>query len=252
MSFAIMQKTLEPPSRDALAAAFKALPTLTDLDAATLSRSAYGIITRRLSGSEAELLCRALAGQGVDVCMVEEEQLTPLPPAVRYRRIDCLPSHLVLHDPIGREASIAWQRIKLAAAGEVVMDKRQRIENQRIVRRRPTGRYGISQAHVETDVSYRYRREPALFLELLMDIEPWRVQAQGDKMLYAYLIGRLRPHWADNFNLVIGDLYHYARDSVRNRGLERFGRHGPPLMQYPSRHTFDEEITWLFWRYFKG
>ncbi len=86
MPYAIMQKTLVPPSREQLVEAFRALPELTDYDAAPMAKDAFGILVERLPLAKAGRLLQALHAAGVEAEMIDHDALPQLPASYPIRR----------------------------------------------------------------------------------------------------------------------------------------------------------------------
>lgn len=254
MAYAIMQNSLQPPSTIALRNAFRELPSLTDLDAANMAKTAYGIIVRGLPYNQAETLHHALARQGVGTTIVEDQRLPLLPPATQCRRIDCLENSLVIYNHLGQPATRQWREVSMASAGSVVEEKQKKIEKKRVVRRASSTRFGGIRHDTVTDVSYRTVREPTMVVEIwLLDAAPpLRYRIDGENFSYQYLGSRLQPSRPQNFRLLLADLYRLTAHALHNRGLIGAASPESPLPAYPSTATYREEVTWLLWRRASG
>ena len=119
MPYAIVQNRLEVPPVEALAKAFEALPQLTDYDAATMAKDAYGILVQGLELADAGRLLQALHAAGVQAEMVDHKSLPPLPPPKPCRRAEPRPEHLVAYDHLGRPQTFEWGHVLLLATGAV-------------------------------------------------------------------------------------------------------------------------------------
>lgn len=246
MSYALLQTDIKKPSPDALRRAFKGLVELVDIDAATLANDGYGIITAGLSYEHAEQLSQALNAQGVPTAVVDESEIVRLPPAKHLRRIDCLPESLVLRDALGRSTSTDWKHVVLVAAGFVTLTETKRIERTRIVFR-GTGWRGGACPVVLADVSHKEESKARLLLEIYLDVPPGRVQLQGDECQYDYLGNRLKPHYSDNFVILVQDVTNLASGALANRGADSLRSDQAVTFRYPTKHAFEEEIIWLLW-----
>ena len=84
--YSLLQAAGAPPTVEQLRRAFRALPDLTDADAAPLAKDAYGILVGGLSFEAASTLQATLEEQGVQTQVVEERSLPALPPPHRLTR----------------------------------------------------------------------------------------------------------------------------------------------------------------------
>jgi len=102
--------------KDALAQAMK----LTPADAAHRIREGQGVLSTLLTDELAEEVLAALELGGVPARAVLADQLVPLPPALRVRKLTWSPSGLVAH-PDGGLASIAvpWDALRVIHCGRV-------------------------------------------------------------------------------------------------------------------------------------
>ena len=248
MPYAVMQKTPEPPTLEQLKNAFRGVPGLTEVDASTLGKDAYGVVVRGFELEPATALKAALAAQGVDTEVVDEAALPKLPESRQVHRADCTPEGLVIYDPMDRSFTLGWQNIWVIAAGMVRMSDFTRIE----VRDRPisTGRYTPPVA---------YRRETKeeqsdhALLEVIITRATLRYTMKMDRldcMSFAYLGPRRTQNWADNFSLMVQDMMKFAPDAALNRGAYSFREQAaaPYSVNYPSKGAFYEEITWILWQ----
>jgi hypothetical protein len=64
---------------------------------------------------------------------------------------------------------------------------------------------------------------------------------------YAYLGASIRQRSSENFLTLLRDLFRLAAGAIRNRGAAMLAADPPKIMPYPSRHAFEEEITWFLW-----
>jgi hypothetical protein len=246
MNYAVVQSEIVKPEPYALEAAFRELAELVDIDAASLSNDAYGIIVDGLSHDHATRLCAALNGQGIRTQVVSEAELPTLTPAKQLRRLDCAGDHLLLYDAIGRTTPVPWEHVVLVAAGFVTMPEFRRIERTRVVMR-GTGWQGGTFPILLTDVSSKEESKGRLVLEIYLDIAPVRVAVQAHEFQYTYLAERMEPRYMDSFALLVQDVMAYASTAILNRGAESLGNDETATFHYPSQHAFEEETVWLLW-----
>jgi len=250
MPYAILQKTLQPPSVDQLTKAFRSLPDLTASDAAIIAKDAFGILVGSLSFEQAETLSAALIAQGVDNEVVDEQHLFTLPPFKKLRQADCLPDHLLLYDPLDRPQNIDWSHVIVVAAGSVSLTEFKRTERQRVhYHMTPTGFGGLGlYPYADRTVSTKEEQQSRLILEIYLDINPIRSHADSREFRYNYLGPRLLSGSAKNFSLLVTDLAKYATKASLNRGAQTISQDPTKTFSYPSRHAFEEEIIWLLWK----
>jgi len=250
MPYAILQKTLSPPSREQLANAFRSLPALTDYDAAFLAKDAFGILVSNISLDEARTLSQALTAEGVDNEVVDEQDLFTLPPFKKTRRLDCLPESLVLYDQYDRPHSIDWPHVILIAAGTVAITELKRFERQRVRYHITPSTFarGVIFPSTTTEVTLKEEEKPHLLLEIYLDVAPVRSHADAHEVRYNYLGPRLQSRALNNFPLLVADLAKFATAASLNRGAQSISHDPAKTFQYPNRHAFEEEIVWLLWR----
>ena len=248
MPYAIVQNTLDAPPVEAMVQAFRALPQLTDIDAATMAKDAYGILVQGLELADAGRLLQALVAAGVGAEMVDEKSLPQLPPPKACRRAEPLAEHLIVCDHLGRPMTFEWDRLILVAAGGVHETEFKHVVTEKVVRH-STGQYGSYEV-----TKYEHDDKPVeqvkLVLEVFLDVAPGRFRIEADRFNFSYLGDRLhdaRPH---NYALLVHDTLAHAARAVLNRGAERLKQDPRKLTTYPSKHAFVEEITWLLWRHF--
>ncbi len=248
MAYAVMQKMPEPPTLEQLKIAFCRVPGLTEVDASTLGKNAYGVVVRGFELEPALALKTALAEQGVQTEVVDEATLPQLPESRQVHRADCTPEGLVIYDPMDRSFTLGWQNIWVIAAGMVRTSDFIRVE----VRDRPidTGRYAPPVA---------YRRETKeeqsdhAVVEIIITRAALRYTMKMDRldcMSFAYLGPRRTQNWVENFALMVQDMIKFAPQAAVNRGAYSFREQAvePYSVNYPSKGAFYEEITWILWQ----
>jgi hypothetical protein len=248
MPYAVMQTMPEPPTLEQLKIAFRGVPGLTEVDASTLGKDAYGVVVRGFELEAATALKGTLAAQGVETEVVDEATLPQLPESRQVHRADCTPEGLVIYDPMDRSFTLGWQNVWVIAAGMVRMSDFARVE----VRDRPiyTGRYSPPVA---------FRRETKeeqsdhALLEIIITRAALRYTMKMDKldcMSFQYLGPRRTQNWAENFSLMVRDMIQFAPMAAVNRGAFSIREQGaqPYSLFYPSKGAFYEEITWILWQ----
>ena len=242
MPLAIVQTALDPPSLEQLQRAFAAVPSLTRFDAHFAARDAFGVLIDNLADDDARRLHRALAAEGVDTRVVDQDQLPKLPPHKTTKRMDCLGDRLVIYDALGRARPIEWPQVVLIAAGSVTLTEQKRTETVRF------HRYGNDLPVTVTEIDYKDVQQDRLVLELIVRGDPPRYRAVAHGFLYNYLGPRRRQQAAENFRLLLADLVGLAKGAALNRGAAGLVRQPPQFFHYPTRHAFEEELSWLLWR----
>jgi len=232
MGYAIMQKELVVPALEQLKRAFAVLPTLTELDAQTVANDAFGIVMRGLELDQATLLQEALLVERVETLIVDEFNLPALPTAKIVRRVEFLTDHLKVYDSMKREAEVPWRDIMFIAAG--------------LVRVRETHRV----RELETVGGTRTKEELTghLLLDLFLNGGTTRYSITAEDFSFEHLGARLSDDLATNFVLLIQQLAQHASHAGQNRGAFMACQQPPELFPYPSKQTFNEELTWMLWR----
>ncbi len=248
MPYAVMQKTPEPPTVEQLKNAFRAVPGLTEVDAGTLGKDAFGVVVRGFELEAATALKTALAAQGVDTEVVDEATLPKLPESRQVHRADCTPEGLVIYDPMDRSFTLGWQNIWVIAAGMVRMSDFLRVDvpGQPIYRGR-----GLSKVTFGRET--KEEQSDHALLEIVIARAVLRYTLKMDRldcMSFAYLGPRRTQNWADNFTLMVQDMIKFAPDAALNRGAYSIRGQGtePYSLFYPSKAAFYEEITWILWQ----
>jgi len=253
MPYAILQKSLQPPSTEQLVQAFRALPQLTDLDAATMAKDAFGILVQGLELADAGRLLQAMHAAGVEAEMVDHNSLPKLPPAKPLRRADALPEAFVAYDHLGRPDQVEWGHVIFLAAGAVLLTEFKHVVTERVVH----GHYhrgldGAVTPVTRAEHSEKEEQNHRFILELFLDVAPGRYHIAAEKFNFGYLGNRLHDRRVHNYVALVQDCLRYATDAVGNRGAEGQRQDPRKLTKYPSKHAFEEEITWQLWRHFSS
>ncbi|MDH3583969.1 MAG: hypothetical protein OER86_07120, partial [Phycisphaerae bacterium] len=148
---------------------------------------------------------------------------------------------MVLFDTLDRPTPVAWERVMAFAAGRVEGIVFAETSESVISK----DEYGHT---VWSHTSSKEQSETTLLADLLLDIEPYRYQMSAEQFHYGYL-GDRRTHDADvNFLHVVRDVCRFARLAALNRGAREVIETGRLPHTYPSRHAYEEELTWMMWR----
>jgi len=94
----------------------------------------------------------------------------------------------------------------------------------------------------------RESQVPKLMLEVLLVRAVMRLQIEGDRFRFNYLGDRKRAELAENFALLVRDVMHFAPQAIVNRGAYSLRESTSTVFEYPSKHGFHEEITWMLWQ----
>ena len=254
--FAILQRSLEIPDVEKLKRAFRSVKGLTETDAHMLAKDAFGVLVNNLSPSDAMTLQGALGAEGVETAVVLQADLPQLPPAKFVHQMACVPDALVVQDAIGREFQVPWDQIILIAAGRVRLTV---FEQQRVTPSQspvqdaldswwPVGPRRRSASQPAPEYVTRESQVPKLMLQLLLTRAVMRLQIEGEQFRFNYLGDRKRPELAENFALLVRDLMQFAPQAIVNRGAYFLRENASAGFEYPSKHAFHEEITWMLWQ----
>ena len=241
MKFAVLQKTLDIPPVERIEQALLLVPGFTRIDAHTFANDAYGILVKNLSAEQAHAFSRALLGQGVETEVVAENALVPLPPTKYVQRLDCTPDALLLYDPLGRSFPLPWQHVMVVAAGCVRLTEFNRVEKQQWVDDGNGGQVRV------TDHRTVEERNNHLLLEIIVTGAVLRYSVSAEKFRFDTLGDRRTKSVPQNFALLVQDIASHAPGALLNRGAF-FLTQDQPLLPYPTKNAFFEEITWLLWR----
>jgi hypothetical protein len=246
MSYAILQADLTPPGLEQLQRAFRHVPGLTATDAHIIGRDAFGILTKDLSMEQAMALQGALRTEGIETEIVDQSRLPELPPRKLVHRLDCLPEHLLIYDPLGRSFPLPWQHVSLVAAGAVYLTEFVRYQERQMV--------DLSRRNLHYDdpgeVQTFSREEQRLQLvgEIIITDAVLRYTFTAAKFNFVSLGPRNMENVAANFSLLMRDIIQLAPHAQLNRGAESLRNDATQLLGYPTRNAFQEEIIWMLWQ----
>lgn len=246
MSYSILQSNLDVPKVDQLKRAFRSVSCLTDIDAQTMARDAYGILVKGLSAEDAARVQGALKVEGVETTILSDQALPALPPSKQVHRLDCAEAGLTIYDPLGRGFVLEWHHIMMIAAGEVSLSEFKRVEKQTPqFGFTPRGYAGVQK---KSEFSTREERSHHLLLEIILNRALLRYSADAAHFNYQYLGDRRGGDLLSNFALLVQDLIHFATNATVNRGACALRDNPAEPFDYPSKNAFFEEIIWLLWR----
>ena len=247
MTYAIVQSSLDVPDVERLKRAFRAVPTLTDVDAHILASDAFGILVKRKSAEHAAVLIQALRSEGIEAEMVPDRSLPEMPQTKFVRKLECTSDALILHDPLGRPFSLPWEHIMLIAAGNVRV---QQFNQVRSVKQIPSyDRYGGEGEVREIEYSTREQSSYQFLLEIILTRAVLRYSVNVDKsMLFQFLGNEFSPKLEESFGVLIRRLTQFAPNTALNRGAYYLKENAAEVFSYPSKNAFHEEIIWLLWR----
>jgi hypothetical protein len=246
MPYAVLQATLTPPGLEQLQRAFRHVPGLTATDAHIIRRDAFGILTKDLSTEQATALQAALRAEGIETEIVDQSWLPEMPPRKLVHRLDCLPEHLLIFDPLGRSFPLPWQHVSLVAAGAVYLTEFVRYEERQVME---FGRRNL-QFDDQPGVQTFSREEQRLQLvgEIIITDAVLRYSLTAAKFNFVSLGARNMENISANFSLLMRDIIQFAPHAQLNRGAELLRNDATQIFSYPSRNAFQEEIIWLLWQ----
>jgi hypothetical protein len=233
-----------------LKGAFRGVPGLTEMDAYTLGRDAYGVLVRSFERERAEALKSALAAQGVETELVEDASLPVLPEARLVHRIDCTPEALLIYDPLNRSFPLKWEDIMLIAAGQVNLTEFKDVRSERKVPGRSYGRFGGGQETV-VDHNLKEERHDRWLLEIVITGAELRYNLNADLARPTVFLGlgeRQTNDLATNFKLLVQDMLKGAPQAAINRGADYLRENSAEPFRYPAKKMFYEEMVWLLWK----
>lgn len=246
MSYVILQKELVVPDVESLKRAFAVSPYLRDIDAQNATNDAYGILLRGLDAESADALEASLRAEGVEIELVKESALPAIPVGKVTKRVSFDPGHLLAYDAMDHPTEIPWTEVMFVAVGYVRTDE---VRKHRTAREEAQLR---SAAHTPIDEAgllkpgdeARYH----MLLEVFLRDEKTRFSIEADEFQFDCLGERLTEDLALNFVALVQMLVEHVPQAGLNRGALKACEEPPELFPYPSRKTFNEELTWMLWR----
>lgn len=246
IQFAVLQKELAGPTADQLKRAFKSFRNLTDADAVRLAAGARGILAKHLGPDAARALQSALQAEGVGVVIVAENDLPKLPEGLSLNRLELWPQAFTVYDPMGRSIAIAWQEIRLVAAGAAQGFEINKTQTDHL-RLQLNPAAGVRPR--KGDASRR-RTEPdsQLLLEIFLADSASRYRVEAAQFRFKYVIDRPGLSTEEKFIWLVREICRHATHAILNDGARRLREGGETVPTYTSRQVLVDEIVWLLWR----
>ncbi|HXG49232.1 MAG TPA: hypothetical protein VNO52_16530 [Methylomirabilota bacterium] len=245
MAYALLQQELLPPEVEQLKRAFSVWPALTEIDAHTVARDAFGILLKGLELEQANLLQASLRKEAIETVVIKESDLPAIPAARVIKQVEFLPTHLTMFDPIRRKIELPWTDILLIGAGNVRLQEMRRIKTSHgepqvravgVVQDNP----GVSRPKEEARFHY--------VLEIFTADAAARYSLTADDFDFDCLGARVSANLEDNFATLVGAIEEYAPHASLNQGAYLICKESRPPFKYPSKAAFWEELTWMLWR----
>lgn len=254
-TYAVMQKSLEPPTREQLENAFRGVPGLTAIDAGILGKDAFGLLVKGFTEERARTLQSNLAAEGVETEVVDEATLPVLPEMRNLHQMDCTPDALILYDPLNQDFPLKWENIIMVAAGRVLMDEINEIRREiQVPSHGGYRRYGSAPTETQVEYSTHYERNDRWLLEITITGAALRYGVNADKspLLFKGLGDRKSDDLQKNFTMLVQDICRAAPQAAVNRGAYYLRENSDKVFAYPSKNAFYEEIIWLMWQMAKN
>jgi hypothetical protein len=147
-----------------------------------------------------------------------------------------------MYDPLGRIFTLSSQEILLIAAGNV------RLPEFRKARAGAEALHPHPHPHAPMDARSKEAEQHHLLLELVLAGGVARYSITADDFVFNHLGPRMTNNLTHNFALLVQDLADLAPHAGLNRGAFQFCEKADPLLTYPSKAAFFEELTWMLWR----
>jgi hypothetical protein len=240
-----MQRELLPPGVEQLKRAFSVWPALTEIDAQTAARDAFGILLKGLEFEQASLLQSALIKEDIETEVVKETDLPAIPPAKVIKQIEFMSAHLSMYDPMKRHIELPWNDLILIAAGNVRLTEVRRVKTSH-------GEPQVPFTTVPQDpASATKAKEDAqhhLMLEMIVAEGAARYSITAEEFDFDCLGPTATSRREENFVTLVRQLEEYAPYVSLNQGAYLICKESQPPFKYPSKAAFWEELTWMLWR----
>ena len=177
---------------------------------------------------------------------MDQSFLPELPPKKIVQRLDCLPEHLLIYDPLGRSFPLDWRHVMFVAAGAVRLTEFVQRKQQR-----PITRYrgdGSASVEMEYETVSREEQKFHLIAEIIITGAVLRYSITAEKFNFAYLGERNLENSVANFSLLVRDVIQHSAHARLNRGAEALRADATQVFSYPSKNAFYEEIVWTLWQ----
>ena len=249
--FAIIQTSRATLELERLRRAFLGVPGLAPHDAETVCSEGDGILCRNLSADQAAALQANLKAEGVEVEVIDQSQLPVLPPGKIIRRIAMTPEAMCIDDLIKGTIPIAWEQVRLIAAGSVQLMTitRKRTESEE-VNPNPLRHLTPLLPAVIKKVEYSSRTATDWFLraEIILAEGVVRYSIEAENFNFAPLGEGVTKDLAGNFCLLIRGLAAHAPQALLSRGAVSILSEPCEFAYYSRKTAFEDDIIWTLWR----
>lgn len=265
--FALLQSRLEIPNVDALRRAFRGVGGLAPADAPTIARDGFGILLRQLTEEDAGALQSSLAREGVATEIVDERALPAVPPSKLMRRVVYRLDAFVGYDPYDRELVIPWDRVALAAVGQMAgagagwrsessLDGTTQTEVLLLENLLRTGTFEVEERQPKM-VRPKSEIESGIWVaDFILVGGEIRFTLQAHQLAIVGLGERDMEDPLTNFFTFVRDslwqlpsaLLNRAAYALREELLDRLLDGHADCPRYPTRNAYHEELIWLLWR----
>jgi hypothetical protein len=251
MSCSLLQTSLEPAPIDKLKLAYRATPGLTELDAFTLGRDAFGILARSFDEERARALQVSLAAQGIESELVEDTSLPTLPELRTVHKLDPASDGVMISDPLGRSFPLPWPNVMMIAAGQVRMTEFNPVQVPRVADLGYRGHPSSNEFIVVYDQETREEHNDRWLLDVVITGGALRYSVVADhagSFLFHFLGDRQSTDLVTNFKLLVQALIAGAPNAAINRGAYYLRENSDKPFYYPTKTSFYNEMTWLLWK----
>jgi hypothetical protein len=246
MKHILVQTDPAAPTSDQLKEAFRGVKGLTAVDAAKISRQAYGVLVRGLAAEDAVALQQSLRGQGVGIQAVPETDIPQLPEPKHTRRLELTPEAMLVYDSIGRPVPVEWKHIALVAAGivprvNIVSFTTEEVEISLEID-------GWARRDVVTKLNHKLETNAQLVLDVIVSGGKMRFQVESREFLYKYAVDRPDLDAHQRLGELVRMVMGRAPHALLNRGAAQLRDNAPLPLLYASKAAFADESAWILWR----
>jgi hypothetical protein len=231
MMFALVQASLDRIERTTLEDALLGAPGLAPLDAAHLTRHAFGILAERLSLKAAQHVHDRLTANGVDVRLVDQAELPEPPPTRRVQSIKPEADGLFVEEAASLAHLLPAAEVLVVSLGVVKHADNEPIFEER-VRYWHTGSQTLP-------IPYFYQLRVGT--------------AHPDRILIEVLTATTsyelkRPLEAGDPTPLVEQLVAAVPRAERSAGCAAALEHQGVLAVYPSLHAYRNELRWRLYQ----
>jgi hypothetical protein len=249
MTYAILQKRLEPIDFTTVATILVQSGGLVQADATRLARQARGILMENLSEAEARQIGQALVEQGLAVFGVRQTDLPELSHPEPLHNADCRSEGFVTQDQFGHQTRHAWSEIAVIACGRwrETQEKLERVSTSSgaadVAMVALVGVPGLALG-TSTTIRHRTVESRPLVVDLFLREPPGHYRIDSQHFNYDYLGDRREPGSAANFRLLVNDLLTHATQSRVNDAARAAAAGDLSVVNYAQRQMFENECRW--------